>query len=145
MSKSMQDYRREVLDILAADSSTVPSPGSPAFEIVTDMLSACLNPRYVPGMAGAIWDRNSMGVDDFGFRYPVPEVLDWDEQPWEGTQVLSILGECYLPEPVFERLMCRVIRLFLERLPLQGEEAAQVEEKLRKIEARSVLTVNPQS
>lgn len=112
---------------------------------LSDLMWVLLLPRYLPGVVAAIELRQGTGVNDFSFRYCNPELMDQGEEPWEGVEVDGGQGTGYIPEAVFERLMCRAIRLFLALQPLSSPEAASVEEQLQKIEARCGQGVHPVS
>jgi hypothetical protein len=63
-------------------------------------------------VASGVRDREGIGADGTGFRYPTDE-LDPGEEPLEGMDVYSPLGEVQVSVPAFERLMARYFRALI--------------------------------
>jgi hypothetical protein len=66
----------------------------------------------MPYVAAGVLDREGIGINGTGFRYPTDE-LDPGEEPLEGVEVYNPLGEIQVTIPAFERLMARYFRALI--------------------------------
>ncbi|HEX4706026.1 MAG TPA: hypothetical protein VH352_28170 [Pseudonocardiaceae bacterium] len=60
-------------------------------------------------VASGVADREGIGKDESGFRYPTDE-LDPGEEPFDDVDVYNPLGAVFVSIPAFERLMARYLR-----------------------------------
>lgn len=63
-------------------------------------------------LASGVRDREGIGADGTGFRYPTDE-LDPGEEPFDGVDVYNPLGEVLVGVSAFERLMARYFRALI--------------------------------
>jgi hypothetical protein len=91
-------------------------------------------------IARAVAERTGAGWDGGTLRYPVEDVLDAGEEPFEGVHVHSPLGDVLVGVAAFERLMARYLRAVLSAgaSAKAGDEPwwTEVRSSLMRIEAR---------
>jgi hypothetical protein len=62
--------------------------------------------------AGGVLDREGIGENGVGFRYP-NDALNWGEEPGDGVEVYNPLWEVVVSVQAFERLMARFFRALI--------------------------------
>jgi len=63
-------------------------------------------------IASGVWDREGIGINGTGFRYPTDE-LDPNEEILEGVEIYNPLGEIQLSIDSFESLMLRYFQAII--------------------------------
>jgi hypothetical protein len=64
-------------------------------------------------VASGVYDREGIGADGVGFRYPTDE-LDPGETPFDGVDVYNPLGSVLVSLAAFERLMSRYFQIVVK-------------------------------
>lgn len=89
---------------------------SPTADTLSSMLFF-FSPRDLHYTSNAVRDRTGHSNEVGGFRYPVEDMLDPGEAPWEGVEVYLLEDVDHVAEPDFDRLMMRLFRAFIEIAP----------------------------
>ena len=83
-------------------------------------------------VASAVLDREGIGTDGTGFRYPTDE-LDPGEEPLQGVEIYNpSFGEAQLSIPAFEKLMARYFRAVIEETQKQVKEKKPEDDPTKK-------------
>ena len=83
-------------------------------------------------VASAVLDREGIGTDGTGFRYPTDE-LDPGEEPLQGVEIYNpSFGEAQLSIPAFEKLMARYFRAVIEETQKQVKQTKPEDDPTHK-------------
>ncbi|MBD2767906.1 hypothetical protein IC235_08365 [Hymenobacter sp. BT664] len=75
-------------------------------------------------VASGVHDREGIGIDNTGFRYPTDE-LDPGQEPLEGVEIYNPLGEVQVPILAFEHLMARYLRALITEAKKRNDSVIQ--------------------
>ncbi len=126
MNKLVSDQSIDSIKISPTDSTEalrlLQIQGSPELLVLTSALNF-FNQSEMGQIASAILNREGIGIDGTGFRYPTD--VEPGEEPLEGVEIYNPLGEIQVSIPAFERLMARYLRTLITEAKIVGFIAKQ--------------------
>ena len=122
MNKLVSDRLIEDIEIKPVDMKLYHDPikvhSSPKLAVVAGTLNF-FGLNKINYVASAVLDREGVGINEIGFRYPTDE-LDPEEEPLQGVEIYNFsFGEIQLSVPAFEKLMARYFRAVIEETQKQ--------------------------
>lgn len=122
MNKLVNDQLIEEIEIKPVDMKLYHDPikvhSSPELAIIAGSLNF-FGLNKIDVVSSAVLDREGIGINEIGFRYPTDE-LDPGEEPLQGVEIYNFsFGEIQLSIYAFEKLMARYFRAVIEETERQ--------------------------